>query len=210
MWTHHIRLIKLKKPNLHFSYVRTFPFASESIKKLRDFYKIDELRRDPILLEINSLYEHDNGCDFIVLFLEDEIKKLTNFRKFKPEQIDNYFVPAVVYKCPFIYEHNGKRSFNPPNSERFEELFFYYFEYLKRTNVEIKGNTIIKYLFNTCVKYFLYKELMIFPEKIIFKLSNLIKKDVNVNYDNDEKYFREFLSNMKKEDIIKFIIFNFD
>jgi hypothetical protein len=210
MWTHYHRLIKLKQPNLYFSYVRTFPFASDSIESLRKNYKLDELHSDETYLEIISDYEYANGCRFIVMYLEDEIPKLNNLKKFEADRLINHFVPAVVYKCPFLETKNGHHSYSGPDSDRYKFLFLYFYDYMKDRNRPIEHNAIAKYLFTQCIKNYIWENIKIYNDKVKSKLHTLISSSLIMDYDKPKSYYEEFIDKMKRTNIFEFIIKNFE
>ena len=200
MWkSRYKNLFKTSNPNLIITGVKSFPNIIDTVEKAIVDYKVKEFQKDPLLLEIESLFWLENGRDFIPLYFEDDCPKLKNLKPFKEKGM----FWCVGYINPAVTSRNAwGRSITLPTHDRFKDLL----EYAVKTN-----NNCWKYLFEQCITQYVYEKTKNWADvqkQRRFKFicnTGLHVMNASVNKYPTPDMCMPFIENMYKRDIYEFI-----
>lgn len=187
MWkTRYKNTYKTSNPNLIITAVCAFPNIQDSLEKAIEYYGVKDLQKDQMLLEIKADYGYHNGRYFIPLYFSDDIPKLG-----KLKDLGKGFFWCIGYQSPNVIRNSEYSStYSMPSHKQYK----IWLEYWIHTRYIGQYDSIANFLFEQCIKAYVYENSKEFDEELKHR-----RFDVIANHN------LRFKPTENSQDMLKFI-----
>ncbi len=197
MWLNRYKIYKTRNPELIITCVRSFPNLVYTIDKAKKYYKIDILKDNIELFNIYSLYNLiDGGVNFLPICFEDECIKLQNLKNVVNPGKGWFW--CIGRMSPYLIQDTYIREIKLPDHITLKKMLIY--------SIDKVEDTITEFLFNLCVKKFIYENTDNFDSAQCQTRFKLIE---NTKLKTNSKHYLEFIHEMENRNIYEFMFNEF-
>lgn len=202
MWrTRYKNKFKTSNPRLIITAVQSFPNMTDTVEKAIIEYNVKALQKDPVLLEITSLFWMDHGCNFIPLYFQDDCPKLAKLPKLEAKSM--FWCVGYQHEAYYRISEHASRITHPGHKK--------YRELLEYTLDKDVNSSVWQYLFKSAVDQYVNEQTKDWtPEQKSRRFKFICNTDlkflrVSVDYQPDRGSAMKFLDDMYTRDIYEFI-----